>query len=148
MDQFSSWNSFFLLSAKLTFWVGMIEELFGELLVQYPIYSDLFWQGEPILGSAYASPNIGSPLPNNQISDSSRPNNCINCRSSSQKSAGSREHDSNVHFECVEFICLPHFVRRTDCKVYSGEKLISSGHLHMCTKKTYLFEALVKTDFG
>ena len=26
--------------------------------------SDLFGKGEPILGSAYASPNIGSPLPN------------------------------------------------------------------------------------
>ena len=26
--------------------------------------SDLFSKGEPISGSAYASPNIGSPLPN------------------------------------------------------------------------------------
>ena len=26
--------------------------------------SDLFGKGEQILGSAYASPNIGSPLPN------------------------------------------------------------------------------------
>ena len=26
--------------------------------------SDLFGKREPILGSAYASPNIGSPLPN------------------------------------------------------------------------------------
>ena len=39
--------------------------------------SGLFGKGEPILGSAYTSPNIGSPLPNNQMSDSSRPNNCI-----------------------------------------------------------------------
>ena len=62
------WYNYFswlLKKHKLRFWAGIIKQLFGQLLVRYLIYL------------AYASPNIGSPCQINQISDSSRPNNCI-----------------------------------------------------------------------
>ena len=64
MDQFSSCNSYLLSVAKLTFWAGIIKQLFGQLLARYLIYlarENRYW---------------ALPCQTNQISDSSRPNNC------------------------------------------------------------------------
>ena len=61
IDKFSSCNSCLLLLAKLTFMGGNNKTVVWSAAC--PIF-DLFGKGEPILGSTYASPNMGSPLPN------------------------------------------------------------------------------------
>ena len=68
-------NDYLLLLAKLTFWAGIIKQLFGQLLLaRYLIYlarENRYW-AQLTLRSISAL-----PFQTNQISDSSRPNNCI-----------------------------------------------------------------------
>ena len=74
MDWFSSQNSNLLLPEKLTFWAGIIKQLFGQLLAQYLIYlarENRYW------AQLTLRPISALPCQISQISDSSQPNNCL-----------------------------------------------------------------------
>ena len=74
MDWFSSQNNNLLLPAKLTFWAGIIKQLFGQLLARYLIYltrKNRYW------AQLTLRPISALPCQINQTSDSSRPNNCL-----------------------------------------------------------------------
>ena len=74
MDWFSSQNNNLLLPAKLTLWAGIIKQLFGRLFARYLIYlarENRYW------AQLTLRPISVFPCQINQISDCSRPNNCI-----------------------------------------------------------------------
>ena len=74
MDWFSSQNNNLLLPAKLTFWAGIIKQLFGQLLARHLVSlarENWYW------AQLTLCPISALPCQINQILDSSRLNNCI-----------------------------------------------------------------------
>ena len=74
MDWVSSWNNYLLLLAELAFWVGIIKQLFSQLLTRYLIYlarENRYWDQLTL------RPISALPCQIKQILYSSLPNNCI-----------------------------------------------------------------------